>query len=146
MTQISKKKLASEFETEVYDIFWSTISRFTKKNEITLFFSELFTANEKINFAKRLAIAILLWKGFDWRSIRDLLKVSEGTIAKISTRTNSQGFQIFFKQLDSDAKWRSFWKDLAKSYLLVTHGDKYIRLGNEGVEKVYFKKKKSLLH
>ncbi len=146
MTQISKKKLANNFEAEVYDIFWSTISRFTNKNEIIIFFSELFTLNEKVNFSKRLSIAILLSNGLEWRAIRDLLKVSEGTIAKISTKTNTEGFRIFFRKLENDARWKAFWKNIAKSYLLTTHGDKFARLGNEGIEKIYFKKKKSLLH
>ena len=146
MTQVSKKIVAKNLESEIYEIFWATITRFTKKDETILFFSELFTFAEKVNLAKRIAISILLSKGYDWRSIRDLIKVSEGTISKISSKINSEGFQLFFKKLERDADWKAFWQDLAKTYLLVTHPERYARLQDEGIEKVYFKKKKTLLH
>ena len=100
MTQVSKRQLGRQLEQEIYDTFWSTISKFTDKVEINDFFSELFTHNERINFAKRLAIAILLYKDHDWRSIKDMVKVSEGTIAKIASKVNTSGFKIFFNKLE----------------------------------------------
>lgn len=147
MTQVSKKKLGIDLENEVYSIFWHTIARITKDKEVDDFFTDLFTRTERVNFTKRLAIAILLYKSYDWDSISDLLKVSLGTVAKISTKINSKGFQLFFKKLEQDANWRKFWEDLAKTYLLITHPDKYARLGDEGVERIYLgKRKKPVLH
>ena len=129
MTQVSKKIVAKNLESEIYEIFWATITRFTKKDETILFFSELFTFAERVNLAKRIAIAILLSKGYNWRAVKELIKVSEGTISKISLKLNTQGFQLFFKKLESDSNWRAFWQDLAKTYLAATHPDKYSRLG-----------------
>lgn len=146
MTQVSKKIVAKDLESEIYEIFWSTIAKFNKKDEVTLFFSELFTYNERVNLAKRIAIAILLSKGYGWRSIKDLIKVSEGTISKISMRIKSEGFKLLFKKLKNDANWRTFWNDLVKTYLLTTHPDRYAQLGDEGVEKVILKRKRALLH
>jgi|SRR3989344_66353 len=146
MTQVSKRQLGKDLEHEVYDVFWSTIAKFTDKKESSQFFSDLFTATERINFAKRLSIAILLYKNYDWKAIKNMLKVSDGTIAKMSAKINSDGFKIFFNKLERDRKWNEFWKGLAKTYITITHGDKFARLGNEGVEKIYFKKKNKLLH
>ena len=146
MTQISKRKLGKELESEVYDMFWSTITKFTDKKESALFFSDLFTSTERINFSKRLSIAILLHKDYDWKAIKNLLKVSDGTIAKITFKINNDGFKLFFNKLERDKRWRKFWKDLAKTYLTIAHGDKVARLGDEGVERIYFKSKKKLLH
>ncbi|OGD85059.1 hypothetical protein A3B51_01290 [Candidatus Curtissbacteria bacterium RIFCSPLOWO2_01_FULL_41_18] len=146
MTQISKRQLVKDLEHEIYDVFWSTIVKFTDKKESALFFSDLFTTNERINFTKRLAISILLYKEYDWKTIKDLLKVSDGTIAKMSSKIDSHGFKLFFAKLERDRKWQQFWKDLAKTYLTITHGDKVARLGDEGIEKIYFKKKSKLLH
>lgn len=147
MTQVSKKKLGIDLENEVYSIFWHTIARITKDKEVNDFFTDLFTRTERVNFTKRLAIAILLYKSYDWDSISDLLKVSLGTIAKISNKINSKGFQLFFKKLEQDANWRKLLEDLAKTYLLITHPDKYARLGDEGVERIYLgKRKKPVLH
>lgn len=145
MTQVSKRQLGKRLETEIYEAFWSTIAKLTDKRDVELFFGDLFTRAERINFAKRLSIAILLHKGYDWRSIRDLLKVSEGTIAKIASKRETVGFRVFFYKLEKDERWRKFWQDLAKTYLVITHGDRIARLGDEGVERVYFPRKKKVL-
>ena len=147
MSQVSKRTLAKDLEDEIYSVFWNTIGKITKGEEINLFFTDLFTRTERVNFAKRLSIAILLHKGYQWEAIIDLLKVSNGTIAKIATKVKSSGFNLFFKKLEQDIKWQKFWEDLAKSYLLITHPDKYAKLGSEGVEKIYLgKRKRSVLH
>src|SRR3989338_9073062 len=146
MTQVSKRQLGKDLEHEVYDVFWSTIAKFTDKKESSLFFSELFTLTERINFAKRLSISILLHKAYDWKTIKNMLKVSDGTIAKIVSKINNEGFKLFFDKLEKDKQWRQFWKDLAKTYLTLTRGYKLARLDDEGVERIYFKNKKRSLH
>ena len=75
-----------------------------------------------------------------------MLKVSDGTIAKIVSKINNEGFKLFFDKLEKDKKWRQFWKDLAKTYLTLTRGHKLARLDDEGVERIYFKNKKRSLH
>lgn len=145
MTQISKRQLGKQLQRQVYQTFWSAIAKLTKEQEVSLFFSEFFTRNERVNFAKRLAIGILLYKGYDWRSIRDLLKVSEGTIAKMTGKVDGDGLQLLFDKFEKEEKWQKFWQDLAKTYLTVTHPEKVARLGMEGVERIYFPKKKKTL-
>jgi len=146
MTQVSKRLLAKQMEEKVYETFWETISKLNKKKETDLFFSDLFTKAERVNFVKRLSISILLYKSYDWRQICDLLKVSPNTVAKIYSKLQGQGFKLFFEKVESEKSWVQFWKDLAKTYLTITHGDREARLGDKGVEQVYFKdKKKSLL-
>ena len=146
MSQVSKRKLGKDFEEEVYSVFWNTVGKITKAEEVNLFFTDLFTSTERVNFTKRLAIAILLYKNYQWESISDLLKVSFGTIAKIANKKGSAGFNVFIKKLEKDANWQKFWEDLAKTYLLITHPDKYASLGDEGVERIYLgKRKRSVL-
>lgn len=142
MSQVSKRNLGKDFENEVYSVFWHTIAKITKHKEIDLFFTDLFTRTERVNFVKRLAIAILLYKGYQWETVIDLLKVSDGTIAKVAAKIESPGFKIFFKKLEQDTNWKKFWEDIAKTYLLLTHPDKYARLGDEGIERIYLGKRK----
>jgi len=146
MTQVSKRLLAKQMEEKVYETFWETITKLNKKDEADLFFSDLFTNAERVNFVKRLSIGIVLYKGYDWRQICDLLKVSPNTVAKVYSRLKGQGFKLLFEKVESEEGWTQFWKDLAKTYLTITHGDKVAKLGGEGIENIYFnKKKKSLL-
>src|SRR3989338_8385592 len=142
MTQVSKRQLGKQMEEMVYATFWETTAKLTKPDEVDLFFSDLFTPAERVNFIKRLSIAVLLYKGYDWRQICDLLKVSPNTVAKVYLRLNQAGFKMFFNKVEKEEGWRKFWKDLAKIYLVITHGDKVARLGDEGVERIYFRNKK----
>ena len=142
MTQVSKRQLGKQMEEMVYATFWETTAKLTKPDEVNLFFSDLFTPAERVNFIKRLSIAVLLYKGYDWRQICDLLKVSPNTVAKVYLRLRSDGFKVFFDKVEKEKSWQEFWKDLAKVYLTITRGDKVVRLGDEGVEHIYFKSKK----
>lgn len=145
MTQISKRQLSREIQGQVYDTFWGTLVKIAKKDEAESFFSEFFTKSEKVNFAKRLSVAILLYKNYDWRTIGDILKVSMGTIAKMNAKINSSGFKILFEKIEKEERWRKFWEDLAKTYLIVTRGHKLATLDKEGVERVYLGKRKRRL-
>ena len=145
MTQVSKRLMSSQLKDKVDRTFWETVVKTNKHEDAALFFSDLFTQAERVNFVKRLSIAVLLHKGYDWRSIGDLLKVSLTTIAKVAGKVDNKGFKLFFERIDKDENWREFWKELGKLYLTITHGDKVARLGNKGVEAIYSPKKKKTL-
>ena len=145
MTQISKRQLRKEIEQSVYDIFWDTIVRIAKREEAESFFSEFLTRTERVNFTKRLAVAILLYKNYDWRTIGDILKVSMGTISKIDSKIDSLGFKTIFTKLEKEEKWRRFRENLSKVYLILTRGHKVAALGKEGVERLYLGKRKRRL-
>jgi len=145
MTQISKRQLARALEGEVYDAFWMSIVETSKKEEAEHFFGNFFTRTERVNFAKRLAIAILLYKGYDWRQIRDLIAVSLSTIGKVAAKVEEGSFKLFFEKLEKNEKWKRFWTDLAKAYFVVTHGDKVARFGDEWPNKLFLKNKTKTL-
>ena len=145
MTQISKRQLRKEIEQSVYDIFWDTIVRIAKREEAESFFSEFLTRTERVNFTKRLAVAILLYKNYNWRTIGDILKVSMGTISKIDSKIDSLGFKTIFTKLEKEEKWRRFRENLSKVYLILTRGHKVAALGKEGVERLYLGKRKRRL-
>lgn len=146
MTQVSKRILGKRLEEKINETFWEVVVKLKKRGETELFFGELFSRIEKINFIKRLSIVVLLYKGFEWRQICDFLKVSPSTVGKMALKMESEGFKLLFKKIETEEEWRRYWKELGKLYLTVTHGDKIARLGDEAVESIYFKKqKKSLL-
>ncbi len=145
MTTISKKILAKRLEEKVYQTFWETVVKINKTNEASIFFADLFTKTELVNFTKRLSIVVLLHKEYDWREICDLLKVSPNTVAKMAAKMRSEGFNLFFAKIARDKEWEQFWKDLGKLYLNITHPEKVGRLNDEGIEAIYFRSKKKTL-
>lgn len=66
-------------------LFWESISNLTNSQKAEEFFNDLLTPTEKIMLSKRLAIAIMLIKGYDYATIRSTIKVSPSTIGSIST-------------------------------------------------------------
>jgi len=86
MAQVSKYPLSKDVDEQISDLFIETISRITDKKLVTDFLSDLLTPTEKIMLTKRLAIYYMLGKGYDYRTIKHVLKVSSATVAS-SNRT-----------------------------------------------------------
>lgn len=80
MSQVSKVKLEGIVQKELYDEFSWIVSELKDSKEVESFFSELLTQTEKIMLTKRLAIAVLLTRGYTYRDIRKVLRVSFPTI------------------------------------------------------------------
>lgn len=143
MTQISKKYLRKEIEAKVYQIFWETIAETKNVGEAEAFFSKFFSKTEKVNFAKRLSIAVLLGKRYEWRQIVDMLRVSLASVAKIAAKMETRGFKVMLAKMEKKEEWRKFWLDVGKTYLRVIHPEKVANLDDEGIEKFYFGRKKT---
>lgn len=84
MPQVSKYPLTKTTEQRLYKLFWETIANFKDSYKAEQFFNDLLTPTEKIMLSKRLAIAIMLLKEYDYSAIRSVLKVSPGTIGSVS--------------------------------------------------------------
>ena len=72
-----------EVEKRVYEVFERAIQKLKNPKDIRNFVDDLLTPTEKIMLSKRLAIAVLLEKGLDYRQISGIMKVSFATITSI---------------------------------------------------------------
>ncbi|MBF8249592.1 MAG: TrpR-like protein YerC/YecD [Candidatus Levybacteria bacterium] len=95
MSQISNYPISKIIADRIFEIFLITITQLKDKTEADQFISDLLTPTEKIMIAKRLAIAFLLEKKYDYRSIQKLLRVSTGTITAVNLARNlgSNGYK-----------------------------------------------------
>ncbi len=84
MTQVSKYPVTKEVEARMYEVLFDSISMVRSPIDVNCFIEDLFSKTEKIMFSKRLAIALLLLKHYDQRMIAKLLRVSLGTVSKVS--------------------------------------------------------------
>ena len=84
MPQVSKYPLSRNTEFRLYKLFWETIAALNNSVKAEEFFNDLLTPTEKIMLSKRLAIAVMLIRGYDYSSIRSTLRVSPSTIGSIS--------------------------------------------------------------
>lgn len=95
MTNVSKKRLTSKMSTTIDNQFIKTIARLDEKSA-KAFLEDFFTVAERIMFAKRLAISLLLEENFSPYRIACLLRVSTATVR----RTNAR---VFFKNTRANA-------------------------------------------
>uniref|UniRef100_A0A831YQ20 TrpR like protein, YerC/YecD n=1 Tax=candidate division WWE3 bacterium TaxID=2053526 RepID=A0A831YQ20_UNCKA len=110
MAQISKRRMLPSIEKRVYELLWDSVAKSGTKKESEEFLTDLLTYTEKVVLAKRLAIAVLLMKGFNYDSIKDLLKVSGTTISRVQEYLRSEpvGFKRFAGKLVKEEFWREF--------------------------------------
>lgn len=97
MAQVSKYPIKKEIAERIFEIFTKTISKTSRKEETQMLINDLFTPVERIMLAKRLAIAFLLEKNHDYRTISYVLRVSFPTIASVNMvrQYGSKGYKRF---------------------------------------------------
>lgn len=86
MTQVSKHKLRFEVENRIYELLNDSFSEIRDKDEFNNFLDDFLSPIEKTVLAKRLAIAVLISKGNDYKNICAILKVTPNTVSKMSFR------------------------------------------------------------
>lgn len=110
MAQISKYLISKDVYERVFDLFLKTISSLGTKNQTSKFLDGFITPTEKIMLSKRLAIGILLAKGYQYREISKILKVSLGTIGTMGQNYKYQpGFRSVVRKVLEDEKIEDFW-------------------------------------
>lgn len=112
MTQISKRPISKDIESKIYESFYKAIG-LLRESEARLFIDDLLTKTERVMLPKRLAIAILLLKGWNYDSIKEILKVTQTTISSVSrTLEFSNGLRKAIENLSKSEAWRSWWQDV----------------------------------
>ena len=91
MAQISRRYLSKKILRELESIFITSFSAVNSKRELTNLLHDLLTPTEKIILTKRLAIALMLKKKYDYEIIKETIKVSQGTIALVNQKIKFSG-------------------------------------------------------
>lgn len=84
MTKISRFKVDPKHLGFFINNFWSIITFLENKEQVKSFLKDLLTHTEMKMFAKRVQIAKMLLEGYDYRTIRNYVKVTDQTISRIN--------------------------------------------------------------
>lgn len=116
---ISRRVLNQELEKHILTLFAKTISDLKDLKDIEIFIADLLSPTEKVMLAKRLAIAILLQKGYTYAEIDQTLKVSSPTINKVAfwLKHGKSGYKNVVKKI-LDEKKREELMDKIEEILL----------------------------
>lgn len=116
MAQVSKYPLKEEVYQKILESFFSTLAKIKTKKGIGEFLEDFLTPTERIVLAKRLAIYVMLAKGYDYETIRKVLHVSPPTIAAASNSYKylQKGCHKVVKRLVKEEKMADFWLEVVE--------------------------------
>jgi len=110
MTQVSKYPISDIVYKRIFEIFSKSLVKIESKNEASQFIEDFLTPSEQVMLAKRLAIAFLLDKGYDFREIHKILRVSFTTInrVKLMKKIGGGGYQKIINKLLTEEQVKDF--------------------------------------
>ena len=91
MTRVSKYQLNIKVETQIRNIFAEIISQLSGKENVFTFFDDFLTETEKIVLSKRIAIAFMLKKDYNYEIIKSVLRVSQSTVSIVNLKLKYSG-------------------------------------------------------
>lgn len=112
MPQVSRFPVKQEVYERIFELLLKTVADSHDKKEARLLLDDLLTPTEKIMLAKRLAIAVLLAKGYQYGSIQEILRVSKPTIAMVNLafKYKGAGYKKFVAKVLGEEKIGEFWE------------------------------------
>src|SRR3989338_9528747 len=101
----------------MFEVFEKTFLELKSVEEARLLLGDLLTPTEKIMLAKRLAIAVLLAKDYDYRQINQVLKVSFTTILAVMKQQviDGRGYRKAVDKILHKENLEEFFADLTKN-------------------------------
>lgn len=117
MTQVSRYPISKAVYERVLEIFFGILVRIKTKSEAEQFIHDFLTPTERVMLTKRLAIAFLLEKGYEHRTICRVLRVSAATIARVNLvkQYGGEGYQRMISKLMRDEKIKDFLLGVAEA-------------------------------
>ncbi|OGY23166.1 MAG: hypothetical protein A2172_02185 [Candidatus Woykebacteria bacterium RBG_13_40_15] len=98
MTRVSKVPLKEKVYKDILETFWGVIINLDDEAVTEEFLNVFLSSAEKTMLAKRLAIAVMLEVGVDYKSISDALKVSTATIRDVGYKLGNPKFKEFIRR------------------------------------------------
>lgn len=101
MTKISRIKVDPKHLGFFLNNFWNLITLLENKDEVKKFLKDLLTHTEMKMFAKRIQIAKMLLEGYNYKTIKSYVRVTDPTIAKINNilETAGEGLRMAIQYL-----------------------------------------------
>ncbi|MBI2007294.1 MAG: hypothetical protein HYS83_01135 [Candidatus Blackburnbacteria bacterium] len=111
MPHVSRKPISKDLYIQITQELWWLLTNIKDEKEMTVFLGDLLTETEKVMLAKRLALANLILKGWDWKEICFHLTVSSATVNQMKRwlAGGGKGFKSALKRLERKERWREFW-------------------------------------
>lgn len=117
MTQVSRYPISKKVYERILEIFLGILVKIKTKKEAQKFLEDFLTPTEQVMLTKRLAIAFLLEKSYDHRTICRVLRVSAGTVARVNLtkKYGGEGYEKMISKLMRDERMEDFMLGVAEA-------------------------------
>jgi len=111
MSQVSKKVIDKHIAKKIKENFLEIMSSLKNKQEANRFLYDFLTQTEQIMLAKRLAIVLMVLKGYNHRQISESLKVSTATVSSMVMwlRYEGKGYRQVLNKVIKKETLKEFW-------------------------------------
>lgn len=112
MTQVSRMPLPKLLERQMHVALRKAFADLRTEDEVSAFLDDLLTPTEKTMLGKRLAIAILLDRGYDQRTVHTIMKTSLSTVNSVNywLKSKGNGYRMVLEKLKNQREWRELKK------------------------------------
>lgn len=119
MGRVSKRRIDPEIEKRIFEIFLDYLAHVKTSEDIKEFLISLLSYTEQVMFAKRLAIAVLISRGFNYEDIDQTLKVSKSTVGAIHKQIliGAVGYKKAIEHILQKEGNEVFWNSLEEILL-----------------------------
>lgn len=106
--RLSQLTVRGDTDRGMHQLLVQVIADLRSTEDTQELLDNLLTETEKIAISKRLGIAVLLTEGKSYDEIKDTLKVSSATVAKVQEMLDTPGIKIALSKIQDD-RWASLW-------------------------------------
>lgn len=127
MGRVSKRRIDPEVEERIFEIFWDYLATLRKPEDIHEFLVSLLSFTEQVMIAKRLAIAVLLNRGYKYEEIDQTLKVSKSTVGTVHKQIliGALGYKKAIDRISKREKLEGFWNNLEELMIKLSGPKRY---------------------
>ena len=114
MPRVSKNKISEEVREKILHALFLSFARIHDNRAVAAFLENLLTSTERIMIAKRLVAALLLLRGYEYRAICSLLKMSHVTVNQVKREIEKggRGYQLAAQLVERDPDVESILKKI----------------------------------
>src|SRR3990167_10445852 len=116
--RVSKLQVNPFLSKELSRVLYQTIADLKTPQEAEQFLKAFLAEAELITLTKRLAVAYSLDRKQGYRNIRENLKVSTATIAKIKIKLENDGVRIALQKIKTE-EWANLWSEKIRKFVKV---------------------------
>lgn len=110
MPKVSKNLLSEKTQKQIADVLFVGLANMRDRAAVASFLRNLLTPTERVMLAKRFMVALLIKRGFEYRKICTMLKISHATVNVVRRELEQwgEGYRLAARFVEEELGERFF--------------------------------------